>query len=259
MQSLLGRVALVTGGGRGIGRSVALALAEEGARVAVAARSADEIARVAEEVAAAGTECVAVTLDVTSPEDVRRAVEEVRGKLGDIDILVNNAGIARSALIWKTSDELWRSTLDTNLSGTFYCMREVLQGMVARRWGRVINIASVAGKVGAPYVGAYVASKHAVIGLTRSAALEVATYGVTVNAICPGYVDTPMTDGALENIQAKTGLSLDEARKKLESMSPQNRLMTCDEIAFLTVALTREQARGINGQAINVDGGGVTA
>ncbi|HQR39110.1 MAG TPA: SDR family NAD(P)-dependent oxidoreductase [Blastocatellia bacterium] len=259
MRSLEGRVALVTGGGRGIGRSVALALSTAGARVAVAARTRNEIDDVAAEIVEAGGQCIAVVLDVTSADAVREAFADVATRLGAIDVLVNNAGIARSALSWKTDDELWRSTIETNLSGTFYCMRAALGGMVERKWGRVINIASVAGKVGAAYVSAYVASKHAVIGLTRSAALEVATHGVTVNAICPGYVDTPMTDNSARIIHEKTGMSLEDARRKLESMSPQNRIITCEEVAFLTLALTNDDARGINGQAINVDGGAVTA
>jgi NAD(P)-dependent dehydrogenase (short-subunit alcohol dehydrogenase family) len=254
-----GRVALVTGGGRGIGRAIALALAAEGARVAVTARSAAEIDAVAAEIRGGGGDALAVPLDVADPAAVRDAFATVGARLGPVDVLVNNAGIGRSALTWKTDDEVWRTTIETNLSGTFYCMREALGPMVERGWGRVVNVASVAGKVGAPYIGAYSASKHAVIGLTRSAALEVATYGVTVNAVCPGYVDTPMTDMSISNIVAKTGLGADEARRRLEAQSPQRRIITPEEVAFLVVTLTRDEAHGINGQAVNLDGGGVTA
>ena len=259
MGYLEGRVALVTGGGRGIGRAIAIALANEGARVAVTARTATEIESVASEIAATGGEATAVTLDVSDPEAVRRAFGEVRERFGQVDVLVNNAGLGLSALTWRATDELWRTVIETNLSGVFYCMREALGPMVERKWGRVINIASIAGKVGAPYIGAYSASKHGVVGLTRSAALEVALHGVTVNAICPGYVDTPMTDGSVATIIEKTGMSADDARKKLESMSPQNRIITSEEVAFITLMLAHDDARGINGQAINVDGGGVTA
>ncbi len=259
MGNLTGRVAVVTGGGRGIGREIARTLAGEGAKVAVTARTAGEIDAVAAEIREGGGEALALTLDVSDSAAVREVFGRVRADLGTVDILVNNAGIARSALVWRTDDELWRSTIETNVSGTFYCMREALGPMVERKWGRVINISSIAGKVGSMYISAYSASKHAVIGLTRSAALEVATHGVTVNAICPGYVDTPMTDYSVATIVEKTGIDATVARRRLEEMSPQKRVMTVEEIAFLTLMLTRDEARGVNGQAINLEGGGVTA
>lgn len=254
---LVGRTALVTGAGRGIGREVAFALAQHGARVAVASRSSNEIDDVAAQIAERGGSAFAVPIDVSDPESVVRGFERVRDQYEHIDILVSNAGSGKSALTWKTDDALWRAMIETNLSGTFYCMREALGPMVERKWGRVINIASVAGKVGGPYIAAYSASKHGVLGLTKSAALEVARHGVTVNALCPGYVDTPMTDGAIQTIMAKTGKSEPEARAHLESLSPQNRLITAGEVAFMTVSLTFEEARGINGQAISIDGGGL--
>jgi NAD(P)-dependent dehydrogenase (short-subunit alcohol dehydrogenase family) len=259
VNGLNGRIALVTGGGRGIGKAIALALAREGAEVVVAARSNGEIASVAAEIEAAGARTLAVTLDVSRPDDVRRAFAFVRERVGEVDILVNNAGIGRSALLWRTTDEIWESTITTNLSGTFYCMREALGPMVERRWGRIVNIASVAGKTGAPYISAYVASKHAVVGLTRAAAVEVAKHNVTVNAICPGYVDTPMTDGSIANIVDKTGLNAEQARAKLEAQSPQGRIVEPEEVAYLTLMLVRDEAKGINGQSINLDGGGVTS
>lgn len=259
MGNLTGRVAVVTGGGRGIGREIARALAAEGAKVAVTARTAGEIDAVAAEIREGGGEALALPLDVSDSAAVREVFGRIRADLGAVDILVNNAGIARSALVWRTDDDLWRSTIETNLSGTFYCMREALGPMVERKWGRVINISSIAGKVGSMYISAYSASKHAVIGLTRSAALEVATHGVTVNAICPGYVDTPMTDGSIVTIVEKTGIDASLARRRLEEMSPQKRVMTVEEIAFLALMLTRDEARGVNGQAINLEGGGVTA
>jgi NAD(P)-dependent dehydrogenase (short-subunit alcohol dehydrogenase family) len=189
---------------------------------------------------------------------VARAFSGAREFFGrGADVLVNNAGIAESAKLWDATDEFWQRHLAVNLSGTFYCMREALPAMVERGWGRVINVASVAGKTGAPYVSAYTASKHGVLGLTRSAALEVATRGVTVNAICPGYVDTEMTAHAVENIQAKTGRTADAALEVIKRMSPQQRLITPEEVAALALLLASEEGGGINGQAINVDGGAV--
>src|SRR5437016_4915685 len=152
---------------------------------------------------------------------------------------------------------MWERHLNVNLGGTFRCTRAALPEMIERGWGRVINIASIAGKTGAPYIAAYAASKHGVLGLTRTLALEVATLGITVNAICPGYVDTEMTARGVENIVARTGISANEARTALKGMSPQNRLITPEEVAEVAVLLASEEGRGINGQAINVDGGAV--
>jgi NAD(P)-dependent dehydrogenase (short-subunit alcohol dehydrogenase family) len=249
---------LITGGGRGIGRAVAFAFAREGARVAVVARTESEVARVAEEIRAeCKVETMYATCDVSDRESVELAVADVREHMERIDILVNNAGVAESAPLVKTSNELWHRHLAINLTGTFYFMRSVLPAMTERGWGRIINVASIAGKTGAPYIAAYAASKHGVLGLTRSAALEVASKGVTVNAICPGYVDTDMTTRALENIEAKTGKPTAEALEAIKRMSPQNRLITAEEVATLALLLASEEGRGINGQAINVDGGSV--
>jgi NAD(P)-dependent dehydrogenase (short-subunit alcohol dehydrogenase family) len=172
-------------------------------------------------------------------------------------VLVNGAGVAPSALVARTSDELWRSALETNLSGAFYCIREAIGPMADRGWGRIVTIASIAGKTGYPYIGAYAASKHGVLGLTKCAALEVAEKGVTVNAVCPGYVDTPMTDASVERIVGKTGLGTAEVRKRLEEMSPQKRLFTAEEVAALVLFLCGDEARGITGQALSLDGGSV--
>ena len=258
MNRLSNRTALITGGGRGIGRAVAFAFAREGARVAVVARTEREVARVAEEVKAeTGVETMYSTCDVSNRESVELALADVRVRTGAIDILVNNAGIAESAPLVKTSDELWQRHLAINLTGTFYFTRAVLPPMIERGWGRIINIASIAGKTGAPYISAYAASKHGVLGLTRSVALEVASKGVTINAICPGYVDTEMTTHALEKIEAKTGKPASDALETIKSMSPQNRLITPEEVASVALLLASEEGRGINGQAINVDGGSV--
>ncbi len=254
------RIALITGGGRGIGRAVAFAFAREGASgIALLARTEAEVARVAEEIE---KECAVKALsfvcDVSDKESIERAFAGVVEEFGrGVDILVNNAGIAESAPLVKTDDEMWQRHLGVNLTGTFYCTRAALPAMLARGWGRIINIASIAGKTGAPYISAYAASKHGVLGLTRSVALEVAAKGITVNAICPGYVETDMTRHAIENITAKTGKTIEEARAIMESLSPQNRMVTPEEVAALALLLASDDGRGINGQSINVDGGSV--
>jgi NAD(P)-dependent dehydrogenase (short-subunit alcohol dehydrogenase family) len=254
---LRGRRALVTGGGRGIGRIVALDLARAGVDVAVSARTRSELEQVAGALRERGVKAVALSADVARLEDVRELFRAAREALGGIDILVNGAGVAPSALVARTSDEQWRAAIETNLCGTFYCLREALGEMVERGWGRVVNVASIAGKTGYPYIGAYAASKHGVLGLTKCAALEVAAKGVTVNAVCPGYVDTPMTDTSIARIVEKTGLPAAEMRKRLEDMSPQKRLMTSEEVSALVLFLCGDAARGITGQALSLDGGTV--
>ena len=256
---LQSRLALITGGGRGIGRAVALAFAREGSNIAVAARTEAQVKEVAREIHdETGVETLPVVCDVANIDSVRGAFASVVARFGrGPDVLVNNAGIDESASFLKTDDELWQRHLAVNLSGTFYCTRAALPAMIERGWGRIINIASIAGKTGAPYIAAYSASKHGVLGLTRSLALEVATRGITVNAICPGYVDTEMTTNAVANITARTGKPVDEALEVLKRMSPQNRLVTSEEVAAVALLLASEDGRGINGQAINVDGGAV--
>ncbi len=253
------RIALITGGGRGIGRAIAFAFAREGAQVALAARTAVQVEETAGHVSTeTGAQTFPLFCDVSDPESVQAAFAKVSEVFDRApDILVNNAGIAESALLVKTDDELWHRHMAINLSGTFYCTRAALPSMLERGWGRVINVASIAGKTGAPYVAAYSASKHGVLGLTRSVALEVASKGVTVNAICPGYVDTEMTSNGIANITARTGRSAEEALETIRKMSPQNRLITSEEVAALALLLASEEGRGINGQAINVDGGTV--
>lgn len=246
---------MVTGGGRGIGAATARALAEAGARVVVAARSAGEIERVATELTAAGHEVAAIACDVADPDSVERLLEAALERLGAVEILVNCAGVASSAPLRRQTLEQWRHLFAVNAEGTFLACRAFLPGMVEGGWGRIVNIASLAGRTGAPYVSAYSASKHAVVGFTRSLAAEVAARGVTVNAVCPGYVATPMTERSIENISAKTGLSSEDARRRLVEANPQGRLIEPEEVAFVVAALCDERASGVNGQAIGIDGG----
>ena len=257
MGALKGRRALVTGGGRGIGRAVALDLARAGAAVAVASRTEGDVAAVAAEARRLGADAVPIVADVARPEAVQEMFRAARAALGPIDVLVCGAGVAPSAPVVKTTEEQWRAALETNLSGCFYCLREGLAPMAEAGWGRVVVLASIAGKMGAPYIGAYAASKHGVLGLMKCAALEMASKGVTVNAVCPGYVDTPMTDASVARMVEKTGHSAVEIRKRLENSSPQKRLFTAGEVSALVLYLCGEDARGINGQAFNLDGGTV--
>ncbi|HEX9095101.1 MAG TPA: SDR family oxidoreductase [Candidatus Dormibacteraeota bacterium] len=257
MPELTGRIALVTGGGRGIGRAVAVSLASAGADVAVSGRNADVLGETVGAIRAIGRRAAAVVCDVSERRQVDAMVAQVKKDLGDPLILVNNAGIAGSAKLSDTTDDMWETMLRVNATGAFYCMRAVVPLMVEAKWGRVVNIASIAARAGAAYIAAYAASKHALLGLTRAVAAEVAARGVTVNAVCPGYVDTEMTDRSAAFISVRTGRDETDARKILEGFSPQKRLMTAEEVAGLATYLCSEAARGINGQGILIDGGAV--
>jgi NAD(P)-dependent dehydrogenase (short-subunit alcohol dehydrogenase family) len=257
--SLAGRTAVVTGGGRGIGAAAVRALSEAGAAVVVSARTAGEIEAVADDIRSAGGRAVAVPCDVSDPDAVAALDEAATIEFGPVDILVHGAGIASSAPIRQLELEEWRRVLEVNATGAFLCTRAFLPGMAERGWGRVVYVASVAGLAGARYIAAYSASKHAVVGLTRCAAAEVAGRGVTVNALCPGYVDTAMTRDSVANIAATTGRTPEEALGILRSDNPQGRLIEPGEVADAAVWLCGEGARGVNGQALVIDGGGLLA
>ena len=254
--ALAGRHALVTGGGRGIGAACARALLAEGARVTIAGRDPARLAATAHELAALG-EIDVQALDITDSERVRAGFERAALRFGRIDILVNNAGQASSSPFGETDAELWQRMLDVNLNGAFHCTQAALPAMLEASWGRIVNVASTAGLVGYRYVAAYCAAKHGLIGLTRALALEVATRGVTVNAVCPGYTETDIVKDALANIVAKTGRSELEARLELAAGNPQKRLVQSEEVANAVLFLCLPQSGAMTGQALAVAGGEV--
>lgn len=245
-------VVFVTGAGRGVGRAIALRFAKDGYAVVVTGRSHEQLRATAGEVQQLGMDAFALACDVAARDDVHRAVALAEQRLGPIDVLVNNAGIAESAPFTSMNDELWDRTIAVNLTGTYNCMRAIAPGMFDRRYGRIINIASTAARVGFPYTSAYVASKHGVLGLTRAVALEAQGRGVTVNAICPGWIDTDMTRRAVDRIVERTRRTRDDARQVLEHMNPQLRLITPDEVAAVAAYLASADASEINGQDIDV-------
>jgi NAD(P)-dependent dehydrogenase (short-subunit alcohol dehydrogenase family) len=237
---------VVTGGSKGIGLACVERFAAAGERVIALGR---------DETALAALELETYVCDVSAEADVTRTFEQI----GAVDVLVNNAGMAESAPLTRTSLQSFRRHLDVNVTGAFLCMRAVLSGMRTRGDGVIVTVASVAGRVGAPYIGAYAASKHAVIGLTRAAAAEYAGTGVRVNAVCPGYVDTPLTDRSVANIVAVTGRSPADVEASLIAASPLGRLLEPDEVADAVFYLASPAARAITGQALVIDGGAIQA
>ena len=242
---------LITGASRGIGRDMALAFAAAGAQVAICARSRSQLAVVSE---AVGGDTTALACDVSDSQQVERLREHVLKKWTAVDILINNAGVAGSHKFIGHPDQLWHDMLAVNLTGTYLVTKAFAAPMLEQKWGRIINIASVAAKSGGKYIAAYAASKHGVLGLTRALAAEFAPY-ITVNAICPAYVDTPMTDEAISNIVARTGMTGEQARARLVESNYQKRLIRPEEVSALAVFLAGENSHGITGQAISVDGG----
>lgn len=254
---LVGRKAVVTGAGRGIGRSIALALADAGADVAVTARTSSELEQLVSQIQAKGRKSLAVSCDVMDAEQVQHMARAVIEGLGGINIVVNNAGNAGSHKFLNHPDELWHRMLAVNLTSVYYVSKAFVPTLIEQRGGRIINIASIASRVGGRYIVAYTAAKHGVLGLTRALAVELLPYNITVNAICPGYVDTPMTDASVSNISGRTGMTEAQAREELAKTSPQKRLIEPEEVAAIAVFLAQDSSKGITGQAINIDGGGV--
>jgi 3-hydroxybutyrate dehydrogenase len=252
--ALQGKHALVTGGSRGIGLAIANDLLRLGARVTICGRSAMQ-----EAVSSLRTlgEVQAVPMDVADAASVAQAFAEAVSHFGEIDILVNNAGQASSAPFHKTALDMWQHMLNVNLSGSFYCSQQALPAMLKNGWGRIVNVASTAGLTGYAYVSAYCAAKHGVIGMTRALALEVATKGVTVNAVCPGYTETDIVADAIANIVNKTGCTEEQARAQLTAGNPQKRMVQPQEVAQAVSWLCLPGSSAMNGQAIAVAGGEV--
>jgi 3-hydroxybutyrate dehydrogenase len=246
--SLNGKRALVTGGGRGIGAAVARELAAAGARVVVCGRKLAELDAVAR--AIDGEVAIVDLLD-------RAATDAMLAHVGKVDILVNNAGVAESAPLAETTDALFDRIVELDATSPFRVTRALVPAMIAAKWGRVINIASNAGVSGYAYTAAYCAAKHAMVGWTRALAIDLARTGVTINALCPGWVETAMSAEAVARIAEKTGRSEADARKALETMSPQRRMIQPAEVAHVALMLCAEPARGIHGQTIVIDGGAI--
>ena len=244
MFSLKEKVALVTGASQGIGRATALALAENGAKVAIAARNAEKLASLAAEIVQAGGDALAVTMDVADPAQVRAGFQQVLGKFGRLDILVNNAAITRDTLALRMKLEDWDAVLRTNLTGAHLCIQQALGAMLKQRSGRIINITSVVAETGNAGQANYVASKAGLIGLTRAIAIEVASRSITVNAIAPGFIETPMTDPLSP-----------ELKEKMKAMIPLGRFGADKEIAAAIVFLASDEAAYITGQVLEVNGG----
>jgi len=246
------RRCLVTGAGRGIGAAVAQRLSAQGHSVALTARSAGELNALATRLPGPS---LVVPADLTDPTAADTVISRVEREWGPVEVLVLNAGAGTSAPLARTTDEDWARMLELNLTAPFRLLRRALPGMVEQGWGRVVAVASIAAKRGDPYISAYTASKHGLLGLVRSAAAEVATTGVTVNAVCPAYVDTPMTAHTVATISAATGRSEEEARASLARRQPIGRLIDPEEVADAVLLCVHSAA--INGQGINVDGGAV--
>ena len=238
----MSRLVVVTGGGRGIGRATAERFAALGDRVVAVGRHA---------AAPEGVDCR--VCDITDEE----AVGALFADLGTVDVLVNNAGTADSAPLHRTTLATWRRLLEVNATGAFLCTRAVIGGMRERGKGRIVTVASTAGRVGVPYTAAYTASKHAAVGLMRAAAAELAGSGVTANAVCPTFVDTDMTRESVARIAERTGRSPSEGAAALAAASPLGRLLEPGEVAAAVVWLASEEAAAINGQTVVLDGGGI--
>lgn len=247
------RHAVITGGGSGIGAAIADRLAEQGASVTLMARKKERL----ESKAKGLPRAQGVSVDITDEDAVNKAFAEATDAFGPVDILVNNAGLAEAVPFHKQDFAHWKKTVDVNLHGTFLCTHAVIGHMREARWGRVINVASTAGLIGYAYVSAYTAAKHGVVGLTKSLALELATKGVTVNAVCPGYTETDIVRDAIDNIVAKTGRSEEEAMAELTARNPQGRLVQPEEVAAAVAWLCADDSASVTGQSIAVAGGEV--
>jgi NAD(P)-dependent dehydrogenase (short-subunit alcohol dehydrogenase family) len=250
-----GKVVLVTGGGSGLGKALAAAFAREGHRVAICGRSEDRLSAAAEQLSRAGAEVFSFRCDVGEKADVQQLADAIHSRWGNVQILINNAGTATAAAFLEMPDSLWHDTLKTNLTGAYNCCKVFLPGMLESRWGRIINIGSTTSKVGYSHVAAYVASKHGLLGLTRVLALETARAGVTVNAICPGYLDDELTHANARRMAETTGKPVEHVLSMFAKSAPQQRLIPPAEVAELALLIASNKLSAVTGQAISIDGG----
>lgn len=253
------KVVLITGAAGGIGQSLAAEFARGGAMVVVSSRNEDKLRALAQRLKSDGGQVLPLHCDVAERAQVQALGAMIAERVGTVQILINSAGVAPAANFLEMADQVWDDVLRVNLTGTYNCCKTFVPGMMQSGWGRVINVASTTAKVAYSHVSAYTTSKHGVLGLTRSLALETAKLGVTVNAICPGYVDTELTRENARRMAEKTGKKVDDVLRLFAESSPQKRLIAPEEVAALALLLASEKASGITGQAINVDGGAVMA
>lgn len=247
---LTGKHAVVTGGGKGIGAAISRSLAKAGATITIMGRDAKALELIATEL-----DAQPITVDLTNENAARRAFEDATKLAGPIDILINNVGAAESAPFEKTSIDSWNRMIALNMTVAFTCSREVLPSMRARSYGRVVNIASTASLKGYSYVAAYCAAKHGLLGLTKAMAAETARYGITVNAVCPGFTETELLARSVQTIMDATGRTEDKAREDLLRTNPQGRFITPEEVAAAVLWLCSPEANSVTGQAIAIDGG----
>ncbi|MDA5283018.1 3-oxoacyl-ACP reductase FabG [Streptomyces sp. NPDC054904] len=257
MGSLNGKVALVTGATSGIGLGIAAHLADQGAHVFVCGRDADRLAATVKSLQESGGSVDGTTCDVTDREDVKRFVGAAVERFGTVDILVNNAGRSGGGPVAEMSDELWYDVINTNLNSVFLLTREVLSagGMLGKGWGRIVNIASTAGKQGAVTAAPYSASKHGVVGFTKALGLDLARTGITANAVCPGFVETPMAERVRQHYASSFNITLEEAAEKVHTRVPIGRYVEVEEVAAMVDYLVSDAAGSVTAQAMNVCGG----
>jgi len=252
---LTDKVALITGGGTGIGKAIAVKLAKNGAKVAIASRRREKLQQVAMELADMGLTVLPIQMDVRLKAEVERTVEEIVAQWGKIHILVNNGGISAMSLMRDADDSKWYDIVDTNLNGMYLLTKATLRHIPYQAGGRIINISSVLGKFGAPGYTAYCTTKHGMIGFTRALALEVVSRGITVNTICPGWVDTEMANLSINENAQLQGITPEEFKVQAVAAVPIRRFLEAEEIAELVAYVASDAARGITGQAMNICGG----
>lgn len=253
------KVVLITGGSGGLGRALAGAFVQAGHRVVLTARDEGKLKRATQTIESAQERVLALPCDVTNKEQVVDLGHQIHARWGAVQILINNAGIARAVSFLDMTDDQWEEILRTNITGTYNCCKVFLPDMIKEKWGRIINIGSTTCKVAYSHVSAYTTSKHGLLGLTRSLALETARLGITVNTICPGYLNNELTRDNARRMAEKTGKSEADVLSVFARSAPQNRLIEPEEVANLALLIASEKMAGMTGQAINVDGGAVMA